>query len=260
MTMKGGYGEDLSYIHDAAFWQTASDAAWRLVSELHGIGLHSGTVVDLGCGSGVLAHQVSRAGLRVVGIDLSAAMIALARARAPDAEFQLGSFVSAAFPGCVAITAIGEVLNYAFDETNDDQARLDLFQRAHDALMPGGLLMFDVAGVDRGTLPPEARTFAEGDDWAVLVETVVDESSRLLTRRITSFRQVGTGYRRAVETHQLALIDVDGVTDALNAIGFRTRRLAAYGSYPLPPGVVGFLARKSPRGALAAGEASEAAA
>jgi 2-polyprenyl-3-methyl-5-hydroxy-6-metoxy-1,4-benzoquinol methylase len=86
-------------------------------------GHHHGTVVDLGCGSGILSSTIVDASYEVIEVDVSEAMIALARARAPKAIFKVGSFESVDLPECVAVTAIGEVLNYAFDPGNDSRSR-----------------------------------------------------------------------------------------------------------------------------------------
>jgi SAM-dependent methyltransferase len=188
MPMENAYGTDLAYIHDAGYSDLARDAARRLVEELARIGCREGTVVDLGCGSGILARHVLQAGYGVVGVDVSDAMVALARERAPGATFHVGSFVSTDLPRCVAVTAIGEVLNYAFDPANDDRGRIGLFERVYRALVPGGLWLFDMAGPARAAPGQRHRTFAEGSDWAVLVET--DVAASMLTRTITSVRQV----------------------------------------------------------------------
>ncbi len=47
-------------------------------------------VVDLGCGNGELTEQLCRRGYHVLGIDSSESMIALARRRFPQLDFQLG--------------------------------------------------------------------------------------------------------------------------------------------------------------------------
>jgi ubiquinone/menaquinone biosynthesis C-methylase UbiE len=44
-------------------------------------------VADLGCGSGVFTHLLSRQGYRAVGVDLSPKLIALGRAKYPGVEF-----------------------------------------------------------------------------------------------------------------------------------------------------------------------------
>src|SRR5262249_36253941 len=110
----------------------------------------------------------------VLGLDISDAMVELAQARVPEAEFRVGSFVSTELPGCVAVTAIGEVFNYLFDSKNNEHARERLFARIYEALEPGGMFLFDVATPERAKPGPPQRTFAEGPDWAVLVEFSVE--------------------------------------------------------------------------------------
>jgi hypothetical protein len=179
-------------------------------------------------------------------MDLSDAMVAIARERSPESEFHVRSYVSADLPTCIAVTAIGEVLNYAFDERSGMQAREDLFRRAYQALAGGGLMMFDMANSDRAT-PGNHRTFVEGSDWAVLVESELDETTHELTRRITSFRQVGSLYRRDTETHRLAVVDPNDILQSLRSVGFQAQRLEGYGGEPFPIGLAGFLARKPAR-------------
>jgi SAM-dependent methyltransferase len=238
------YREDLAYIHDKGHGAVARDAAERLIGEL-ATGRHpNGTVVDLGCGSGILASVLVETGYQVVGIDVSEAMVALARERVPSAEFRIGSFVSADLPTSVAVTAIGEVVNYAFDAANGEAALADLLRRAYEALVPGGVLLFDVAGPDRARPGETCRTQTMGLDWAVLVETAVEPGTGVLTRHITSFRQVGVLYRRDVEVHRLVLREPAAVLELLREVGFQAEILPRYGAVPLPQGVVPFLGRK----------------
>jgi len=49
--------DDLAYIHDHGYGQIARDAASRLIEELSALEFQTGTVVDFGCGSGILAHE-----------------------------------------------------------------------------------------------------------------------------------------------------------------------------------------------------------
>jgi SAM-dependent methyltransferase len=250
MPIADGYREDLAYIHDVGYGAMARAAAGRLVEELVRVGCRAGTVVDLGCGSGILARALTEGGYHVVGTDVSDAMVALARTQAPRAEFRVGSFVSAELPVSVAVTAIGEVLNYAVDSANDDDARTELFRRAYEALVPGGVLLFDIAGPERFRPGAPHRTFATGPDWAVLVQTDLEPATGVLTRHITTFRQVGALYRRNAEVHRLALVDPAAVLESLRTVGFEVQVLAAYGAVSLPPGIVACLGRKPAANAL----------
>ncbi|WP_438489858.1 class I SAM-dependent methyltransferase [Streptomyces sp. S186] len=71
-----------------------------------------GTVLDLGCGSGVpVARTLAAAGHRVTGIDISEVQIRRARERVPEAEFLHGdasaaSFAAASFDAVVSFYAL----------------------------------------------------------------------------------------------------------------------------------------------------------
>jgi SAM-dependent methyltransferase len=242
--MHDAYRDDLAYIHDVGFGRLATNAAAVVVEELRRDGAHTGLIVDLGCGGGISSFQFHHAGYDVLGVDLSAPLIEIARRRVPGAEFRVGSFVSEAIPPCVAVAAIGEVFNYGFDPANSDASRLEVFTRIFAALAPNGVLIFDVAGPDRAPLASPQRTFVEGHDWAVLTEIEAGRERSVLMRRITTFRKLGDLYRRNMELHRLQLVESAYIVDSLYSIGFRVQKMFSYGSISLPRGLVGFLARK----------------
>jgi SAM-dependent methyltransferase len=236
------YDEDLAYIHDAGYDFHARGLAPALLKLLKKSALAGSVVVDLGCGSGIWTKQLADAGYRPVGVDYSAAMIALARQRLPHGEFHVGSFLDFELPPCAAITAFGEVLCYQFDRRNNRAALGRLFRRAHEALMPGGLLLFDIVelDLDRGRPP----TWLAGDDWVCLVAFDHDERRRQVTRQITTFRKVGDFYRRGHEAHRVRLYDARDVAGMLRETGFRVRMTRRFGDYRLMPFRAGFVARK----------------
>lgn len=241
--MEDVYRNDLAYIHDAGFGDFARGAAALLLEELHRGALDRGLVIDLGCGSGILAEELSAGGFEVLGIDLSAALVALARQRVPSGRFRVESLLTAELLPCVAVTAVGECFNYLFDGRQNPEGVRQVLARAFAALAPGGLLVFDVA--EPGRVPGgRSKTYAEGEGWAVLVTAEEDRRQGLLTRHITSFRKVGDLYRRDHEVHRLRLLPREQMISWLQDIGFQVRTLGAYGSAELAPGHVGFLARK----------------
>jgi SAM-dependent methyltransferase len=237
------YRPDLAAIHDDGFSELASGGAEVLVAGLDRSGLHRGTVLDFGCGSGITARHLADRGYSVTGIDLSESLIEIARKRVPEATFQVGSFVEMDMPSSVAICAIGEVLNYTFDKRNTSATREAFLTRAFRALAPGGVLLCDVAGPDRAPDCP-TRTFTEGQNWTVLVETSAEAS--VLTRRIVTFRRNGSLYQRDAEVHRLQLIAPDEIESTLRSIGFGVERLDGYGVRPFPRGLYGFLALRPP--------------
>lgn len=242
--MIGGYQEDLAYIHDIGFGGFALQSAPGLLGILRRCGVAQGLVVDLGCGSGLWAAELTRAGYTVFGVDVSAAMLKIARQRVPEARFRRGSFLEVDLPRCEAITAIGECFNYPFDAANSREALVQFFDRAYRALRPGGVFVFDVAEPGRGGGQGPRQKNCQGEGWALLLETEEDVHEATLTRRITTFRRVGRQYRRAEEVHRLHLYRGTEMVTALRRLGFRSRLLRGYGMFRFPSGLVGIVARK----------------
>jgi SAM-dependent methyltransferase len=246
--LRNGYRTDLAYIHDAGFGQFAREAAPGLLAWLSRAGVESRRegcrrVVDLGCGSGLWCRGLADAGYEALGIDLSPAMIRLARRRVPDGQFRCQSFLRAKLPPCLAVTALGEVFNYLFDRGNSHARLAKVFTRIYRALVPGGLLIFDVATV--GRVPGGSRkNYWLGDDWACLVSAREDAARQLLVREITSFRRVGRTFRRDDEVHRLRLLEPEATAAALRKAGFKVRTVRGYGKMRFPPGWIGFVARK----------------
>ena len=233
-----GYGADLAYIHDAGFGDFARKSAPGLLAILRQAGIRGGLVVDLGCGSGIWAAELTRRGYDVLGIDISRAMIRLARARVPAARFIQASFLSAKLPPCDAVTALGEIFNYTFDGRNSRHQLARFFRRVHGALRPGGVFIFDIA--EPGQVP--RCSHLEGKDWAILFEA--EPQRDFLIRRMTTFRQVGKLYRRSQETHRVRLYGSSEVAAELSRAGFAVRVLHAYGRMRLPPAHTAFVATK----------------
>jgi SAM-dependent methyltransferase len=236
------YRDDLSYIHDVGFGGFAKGAAEGLLKILGQAGITKGVIVDLGCGSGIWAQRLSGAGYEVWGIDISPAMIRIARKRVPGGKFQTGSYLKITLPPCNAVTALGECFNYRFDKRNNFRELSRLFHRVYRALRPGGLFLFDMAVPGRGNVPHSR--YWEGNGWAILVDVVEDQRKRQLTRRITTFRRRGKLYRRDHETHNLHLFEQSEITKQLRQTGFSVHVLHGYGKLPLPEGCIGFMAQK----------------
>lgn len=238
----GHYGDDLAHIHDAGFGDVAWRAADVLVTRLRSNRIHAGLVTDLGCGSGILAAALTEAGYDVLGVDLSASMLAMAADRAPQASFTRASLFTVDIPACVAVTAIGECLNYDFSAEASLDALGRVFARVARCLPSHGVFLFDVAGPGRGGGDQPRESARVGTDWAVFARASEDASGERLVRDITAFRQVGEGYRRSEEGHTLRLYRPEDVRAQLTAAGLRAEPLVGYGPVPFPAGLHGFLA------------------
>lgn len=237
------YEEDLAYIHHVGFSGLARGATPWVIETLRESGFQSGTVVELGCGSGLLLAALVDAGYHAVGVDASAPILEIAKSTAPAATLIHASLYEVELPRCAAVVAMGEGLNYVadFDAPPPTAA---LFSRIASALEPNGLLIFDVMIRGRDTTRPY-RTWAAGDEWACLVEVFPDPERHQLRREIVTFRLVGGGYRRGEEEHRVHLFSRSDLIQQLKEAGFRVRVRRSYGSMALGPGRRLFVCRKA---------------
>ena len=238
------YEEDLAYIHDTGHTEFALKSAPGILNILNRNRIDEGLIVDLGCGSGVWARELTKSKYRVLGIDISESMIRIARRRAPGAEFRIGSLFEADIPPCDCVTSISECLNYLVDPGNHKQMLIRFFLRIYRALVPGGLFIFDIAEPGQVRQGIKARNFSEGEDWIVAIEKEENRKQSILTRRITSFRKIGKYYRRSDELHRQRLYKAADVAGELRKAGFRVQVMRSYGEHPLPKNHAAFVARK----------------
>ncbi len=237
------YKQDLAYIHDIGFRDYALKSAPGILQILNQNKIYGGLIVDLGCGSGLSAQELTKANYHVLGVDISPSLIDIAKKRVPDADFLVESLFQVEIPPCNALISIGECLNYLFDTDNNTQTLVNLFEHIHKALTTGGLFIFDIAQpgqIKNGT----TQSFTEAEDWVVLLEKEEDVKQKILTRRIITFRKVGENYRRDNETHHLRLYPATEVEKNLRQVGFQVQTMHNYGQFNLPKAHTAFIARK----------------
>lgn len=106
-----------------------------------------GPVVELAVGTGRIAVPIARAGVRVIGVDLSDRMLDVARALAADhgvedlVDLRLGDLLEPPVAERVplVICPFRSLLHM-----RDESEKLSALRSAHDLLEPGGRLVFDV--------------------------------------------------------------------------------------------------------------------
>jgi hypothetical protein len=115
-----------------------------------------GAALELGIGTGRIALPLSRRGVRVHGIDLSAAMVARLRAKpGGDAvEATIGDFATTRVDGTFRLAYL--VFNTIMNLTTQD-AQVDCFRNAAAHLESGGCFVVEVMVPDLRRLPPGER-------------------------------------------------------------------------------------------------------
>ena len=189
--------------------------------------------MDVGCGAGPLTKALVDAGFDVTGVDTSAELLELARARVPTAHFIHASIYDAQIRDYDAVVAVGEPLTYHRESADAEDLVSGFFERVAEALPPAGLLIFDVIGLGEPSLA--GRTWKSGDDWAVMVETTENQRERSLVRNIEVFRRIGDAYRRSHEVHRVRLFNLSTLRNQLASYGFAIETSQSYGAQQLPP-------------------------
>jgi SAM-dependent methyltransferase len=229
-------------VHHTGYAGYVTNAQPGIVERLRHHGLKNGQrVLDVGCGSGLLARALLAAGYAVSGIDASPAMIELARAQAPGGDFETMALPTrrrpretGALPAADAVVSTGHVLNYL--DSREDVA-LALAELAA-SLRPGGLLAIDLMTERfceaRDIRHPHAKV---EDDW-----TIVTRFSRpaphCFDRDITVFRRVNGAWSRSDEHHRNVTFEADAALEILRAHGVDARCEAAFGDEQPPDGLV----------------------
>ena len=230
------YAADLAYVHDAGFLGFARRAAPWVLKRLARRCGPGARVVEIGCGSGGLTRELAGAGYRALGVDVSPAMIRLAREQVPAGRFRLASWYQFVPPPCDAIVAVGECFNYLSASPDRHLWALAAFlRRAGVALRPGGSLLFDF--LEPCPDGPHRRTrLVRGAGWAIQAE--ITEHGNVITRRITVTRVVGDRRRISRETHRQLRLPRAQVERALRATGFVVTWHDGYGRHRFPAGHV----------------------
>lgn len=235
------YQSDLAWVHHTGYSHHVERAGAGIVQLLRAGGLSAGArVLDVGCGSGLLARELLSAGFAVHGVDASPAMIELARDYARGADFdvlrlptRLPPEAEGALPQADAVVSTGHVLNYL--ETRDD-IRLALGELAR-ALPPTGVLAIDLltecaGGRQDGELHAKVQ-----DDWAIITRFSRPQPNRL-DRSITVFRRFADGWRRSDEYHRNVTFDAAEALRVLREHGIDAHVRAAFGDERLPEALV----------------------
>lgn len=233
------YGRDLAFVHDSGFSGFARQVAPAVHATLRRSHIAAGTVVEAGCGSGVLARYLARAGYDVRGFDASAAMIRLARGNAPRAKFRVASLETAILPRSQAVVCLGEVVTYLPRGFPSLRA---FCKRVHRALPPGGVLLFDFLHSARGRTYRHKTTSGKG--WRVVARAEFDARTGRVIREIATVRTVRGRSRQSRETHVIHVYQRQAIVSMLKRIGFHVRIGRSIGGVRLIRGDTVVVARR----------------
>lgn len=165
--------------------------------------VHGKRMVDVACGTGTVAISLAMAGWCVYGVDTSRDMLATARAKAEEkgapVKWSQQDMRAFELPKRVHLaTCLYDSMNYMLTE-EDVKAS---FERILDALLPGGLFLFDMNTIKALCEAWNNKSyFIDSDDLCMVLKSHYNQKQNRSCVEVTCFQRVGTLYRRITEEH-----------------------------------------------------------
>ncbi len=220
--------QEFAYLYDI-FMDEAPYEEWGdlYLSILEEGGVEKGeTVVDLGCGTGVLSERFAKAGYRIIGVDAAPAMLDVAtqkrQASGSDIlylcqdmrKLSLGEEVG-------AVVSVCDCLNYLLRKED----LFHTFERVFRALRKGGLFLFDFNTDYKYREILGDCTVAENrEDCSFIWENIYDETRGLNQYDVTFFVREENGlFKRFTETHTQRGYSLSAMLQLLADAGFAVR-------------------------------------
>ncbi len=178
------------------------------------------SLLDLCCGTGQLARELTERGYRVTGVDGSEQMLRYARRNAPNTTFICSDARALDLPEEFAIIiSTYDSLNHLL--TLDDVEKV--FRNVQRHLKRGGVFVFDM-NLDSGFRSRWRETFhILTETSAVLIASKYEKDEKLATMNITIFTQQEEDkalWRRNDVALTQRAYSVEALTEALTAAGF----------------------------------------
>lgn len=223
--MNEGYVEGFAQAYDQFWHPYPTKSAASLLKLMQSAVPDARTVLDVGCGTGIVADHLQRAGYTVTGLDMSPAMLARARVRLGDGAVLI--------EGDAADFAVDEqfpvaVSTYDIPNHLPDLERIAAYlQCVYRAVSPGGLFVFDIATVAglRGMNTVQIR---ETDEAMLLFRGALNEPLGVGFYRISGVVQAEDGrYDRFETTMTNIVVPVDHLLKLLAEAGWADSYLAA---------------------------------
>lgn len=225
---KAGFFDDYADVYATAPYSFfAEDAAKKLPGIWSSYGKTPVSMLDLGCGTGILLFALATRFSRVTGVDQSASMLRHAAEKAQEAGAKI-EFIQDDMTQFRAqrpydlVTCLYNTVNYLVNP--DDLARALRNMRA--SVAEDGLLIFDShpgwfierAWAGRTFRRTERRGDAE--EIVEVWENPYDPERGVLRTTVTVFHRRGSGWTRMREVHPTRGYDAELVVPLLHDCGF----------------------------------------
>ena len=195
------------------------------------------TVVELGCGTGCITTRLALCGYRMVGIDISSNMLAIARHKTDECSqtrllYERGQlqWIQQDMTQWTYTTPVHSVISFC-DVINyllDEQDVRSTFERTFERLEVGGTFIFDVHHSNTFVTYAQQQPFVLDEPSISYIWTCqLDDIRSQIQHDLTVFvreddDEKSEHFQRFHETHHQRAYDVQWVRDQLLAVGFQT--------------------------------------
>lgn len=201
------------------FWSPFPKSMARKLVELHESWAPSAkkTILDVGCGTGIVAAEMTAAEYRVIGVDHSAAMLRRAQTRLEGSSVQL--LLADATDFHVSDTSAFAISTYDVPNYLRDMNRVDAYLSCvWQAVDAGGLFVFDML-TSKGILDSNTIIVKDDPDALLVVRGAATADEALL--RISGALRSADGTVQLVRgTEHSWSHPVPSIVEALNRSGW----------------------------------------
>lgn len=221
-----------------------------LKARLREYGISSGTLLELGCGTGKMTRRMAKAGYEMIALDNSMEMLEIAMERESEEDteetthgtagadiqnqtlYLLQDMQEFELYGTVnAVISVCDCLNYILEE----EGLLQVFRRVSEYLEPDGVFLFDMNTLYKYEQLLAENTFAENRDTGSFIwENYYDPEEQINEYDLTLFIEEQDGrFARFQEQHYQRGYTLDTIKALLRKAGLEF--LAAYDGYTQSP-------------------------
>lgn len=188
------------------------------------------TVLDLGCGTGALAIPLAKEGFRVIGVDFSTDMLAVAAEKSSKEGLQI-QWLEQDMRELELLEQVDTVVCFC-DSLNYIQTEQDVrmvFKQVYHALKQEGYFLFDVHSLFKLREVFGQHTFATNDEQISLIwQSYWSEEEFTVEHELTFFVQDAQGkYERFDEFHIQKAYEIQELCFWLEQTGFRVHSVTA---------------------------------
>lgn len=209
-------------VYDHLMTDTPYDEWYKnLMSLYNKYAMKGKDILDLACGTGAMTLRLSKAGYKVLGIDLSETMLEIAQQRAFKENLK-ARFIQQDMTELNLFHPYDSVISYCdgFNYILDEKKLENTLKLVHKYLKKDGLLVFDMSSSYKLKHILGQNVFTETGDSPYIWENYYDNETKILEFDLTIFVGQGNQYKRFDEIHKQRAYEINQILEIMIKSGF----------------------------------------